>query len=101
MTPPKPGLHSEVNPVESRSRTNTSLTEFESLPTRLLAKLSKATYRPFPEIQAYSLAAFPCVPLEERLVRSVVPATQSRTKESETPFESPPTRLLAALRKAA
>ncbi len=52
-----------------RSRTNTSTHPFESPLTRLLAKDSKATYRPLAETTGSELARLPSWPLEFLLTR--------------------------------
>src|SRR5439155_797933 len=81
-------------------RTKTSTAPFVSPPTRFEANEPKATKRPSAEIDGPPLMSFPSMPAELTLTRVVVPVSRSRTKTSETPFVSPPTRFEASETKA-
>jgi hypothetical protein len=87
-------LTRSVTPVV-RSWTNTSLFLFVSPETRLVASLLNATNRWSAEIVGTVLSAFPSVPDELTLTRSVRPLVRSCTKTSRRPFESPETRFEA------
>src|SRR5437016_14080484 len=80
---------------------NTSLTPLVSLVTRLLASLSKTTYRPL--VEAAGETEFPLpppTPVWFTLTRVVTPFVRSRRKTSTNfPLSSFVTRLLAELRK--
>ena len=65
--------------------------------TRLVAKLLKATKRPSAEMLGVVLSESPWTPVRPTLMRSVVPATRSRTNTSGTPLVSKGTRSLAQL----
>jgi len=68
--------------------------------TKLLAWLTKATYRPSPLIDGALEYEFACPPLLSTLTRVVVPVRVSRRKMSAARLVSPATRLLAELTKA-
>ncbi len=76
----------------TKSRTNTSVLSFVSPGTRLEAPESKATYRPFAEMDGRSLMALPWWPAVDTLTRVVVLVMRSRTKTSPLWFVSPCTR---------
>src|SRR5689334_11810195 len=100
MSPPGlPTLTSVVVPF-CRSRTNTSLTPLVSLATRLLASLSKTTYRPSAEAAGeIEWPLPPPTPVEFTLTRVVVSFVRLRTKTSMNfPLPSLVVRLLASLR---
>ena len=80
---------------------NTSLTPLVSLATRLLASLSKTTYRPSVEMTGETEFPFPPpTPVWFTLTRVVTPFVRLRRKTSTNlPLSSFVTRLLAELRK--
>jgi hypothetical protein len=81
-----------------RSRTKTSNPPFESGDVKRL-RLSKATKRPFAEIEGASLRKFPCAPFGKTLTRSVTCRKRSLTKTSAALFVSPGTRFEEVLAK--
>src|SRR6185503_5567378 len=91
-----PTLTSVVVP-DCKSRTKTSGIWFVSPITRLVAALTKATYRPSDVRTELRETPLPLLPLAVVLTSTVVPLTRSRTKTSLALLMSPVTRLLAAL----
>src|SRR5205814_3783520 len=82
------------------SWTNTSYAPFASPATRLVAVLWNATKPPSAERTGPALDAFPWVPPEATLTRSVVPVCRSCTNTSVMPIASPTARVVSALWKA-
>jgi hypothetical protein len=89
-------LISRVTPL-ARSRTNTSLSPFESLLTRFNALLANATNCPLEETLGWlELSSPPPKPERLTLTSSVVPAARSLANTSRNgPMSSFVTRLLA------
>ena len=94
-----PTLASVVTP-SCKSRTKTSGMPFVSPVTKLLAALTKATYRPSGVMAASREGPLPGEPFVLTLTRVVTLLIISRTKTSPVPLVSPPTRSDAALSKA-
>jgi hypothetical protein len=95
-TPVELVLARVVVPV-TRSCRKTSQVLLVSERTRLLAALSKVMNRPSAEIDGHSEVELDCTPVDETLMRVVVPSARSRTKMSGWRFVSPGTRFSAPL----
>src|SRR4051812_19447776 len=81
-------------------RTNPSVMPLVSPATRVVAGDWNATDRPSAEILAAPPPLLPWAPLEDTLIRLIVPAVRSRTNASIAPLVSPVTRLVAVELKA-